>query len=88
MRNCNRPFIPANDYNEINDITILVRWNEWPVRFAHNYTALFRRILGYFRRLVCGISLTFSHIPPCFHANPPDFPRLFEPHENIDQKLN
>ena len=34
---------------------------------------------GYFRRLVFGNSLTFSHIPPCFHAKPPNFPRLFEP---------
>ena len=34
---------------------------------------------GYFRRLVFGNSLTFSPIPPCFHAKPPDFPRLFEP---------
>ena len=25
---------------------IIVRWNEWPVAFAHNYTALFRSILG------------------------------------------
>ena len=33
---------------------------------------------GYFRRLVFGNSLTSSHIPPCFHAKPPDFPRLFE----------
>ena len=23
--------------------------------------------------------LPFCHIPPCYHANPPDFPRLFEP---------
>ena len=38
---------------------------------------------GYFRRLVFGNSLTFSHIPPCFHAKPPDFPRLFEPHVSI-----
>ena len=35
----------------------------------------------YVRRLVFGNSLTFSHIPPCFHAKPPDFPRLFEPRE-------
>ena len=34
---------------------------------------------GYFRRLVFGNSLTFSHKPSCFHANPPDFPRPFEP---------
>ena len=26
---------------------------------------------GYFRRLVFGNSLTFSHMPPCFHANLP-----------------
>ena len=26
--------------------------------------------------------LTFSHIPPYFHAKPPDFPRLFEPRDN------
>ena len=23
--------------------------------------------------------LPISHIPPCFHANPPDFPRLIGP---------
>ena len=34
---------------------------------------------GYFRRLVFGNSLTFSHIPLCFHAKPPNFPRLFDP---------
>ena len=36
---------------------------------------------GYFRRLVFGNSLTFSHIPLCFHAKPPNFPRLFDPRE-------
>ena len=34
---------------------------------------------GYFRRLVFGNSLTFSHIPLCFHAKPPNFPRLLDP---------
>ena len=34
---------------------------------------------GYFRLLVFGNSLTFSHIPPCFHAKPPNFPCLFDP---------
>ena len=29
--------------------------------------------------------LPFSHIPPCFHANPPDFPRLFEPRDLLWQ---
>ena len=37
---------------------------------------------GYFRRLVFGNSLTFSNIPPCFHAKPPDFPRLIGPREH------
>ena len=23
--------------------------------------------------------IPISHIPPCFHAYPPDFPRLFDP---------
>ena len=36
---------------------------------------------GYFRRLVFGNSLTFSHIPLCFHSKPPNFPRLFDPRE-------
>ena len=27
------------------------------------------------------VFLPFSHIPPCFHAKTPDFPRLFEPRE-------
>ena len=86
MRNSSRPFIPANEYNEMK-FTIIVRWNEWPVRFAHNYTASFRSIL----RVLSPFSfwefiLTFSHIPPCFHAKPPDFPRLFEPRE-IDKDI-
>ena len=34
---------------------------------------------GYFRSLVFGNPLTFSHIPLCFHAKPPNFPRLFDP---------
>ena len=34
---------------------------------------------GYLCRLVFGKSLTFSHIPLCFHAKPPNFPRLFDP---------
>ena len=29
------------------------------------------------------VLLPFSHIPPCFHAKTPDFPRLFEPREPI-----
>ena len=28
--------------------------------------------------------LPISHIPPCFHANPPDFPRLIGPRESAD----
>ena len=36
---------------------------------------------GYFRPFVFGNSLTFSHIPLCFHAKPPNFPRLFEPRD-------
>ena len=46
MRNSNLPFIPANDYNEMKFIMI-VRCNEWPVRFAHNYIASFRSILPF-----------------------------------------
>ena len=38
---------------------------------------------GYFRRLFFRNSLTFSHIPPCYHANPPDFPRLLGPREYV-----
>ena len=26
--------------------------------------------------------LPLSHIPPCYHTKPPDFPRLFEPRGN------
>ena len=38
---------------------------------------------GYFRRLIFENSLTFSHIPPCFHDKPPDFPRLIGPRGTI-----
>ena len=56
MRNSNWPFIPANDYNEMK-FTIIVSWNECPVRFAHNYTSSFRsklRVLSpfSFRQLI------------------------------------
>ena len=27
--------------------------------------------------------LPISHIPPCFHANPPDFPRLIKPRDLV-----
>ena len=37
--------------------------------------------VGYFRRVVFRNSLTFSHIVLCFHAKPPNFPRLFDPRE-------
>ena len=43
---------------------------------------------GYFRRLVVGNSLTFSHIPLCFHAKPPDFPRLFDPRDTAATQQN
>ena len=36
---------------------------------------------GYVRSLFFGNSLTFSHIPLCFHAKPPNFPRLFDPRD-------
>ena len=45
MCTSNLPFIPASDYSEFHFI-IIVRWNEWPVGIAHNYTTLFRSILG------------------------------------------
>ena len=41
---------------------------------------------GYFRRLVFGNSFTFSHIPLCFHAKPPNFPRLIGPRVYIFTK--
>ena len=43
MCKSDRPFIPVNDYDEF--ISLIVRWNEWPVGFGHNYTALLRSIL-------------------------------------------
>ena len=72
---------------------IIVRWNEWPVGIAHNYTALFSSILGIlspfslwkhiklssFSYSVVILFLPISYIPPCFHANPPNFPHLIEP---------
>ena len=45
MRKSDRRFIPVNDNSEFH-LIIIVRWNEWPVGIVHNYTALFRSILG------------------------------------------
>ena len=69
MCKSNRPFIPANDYSEF----IIVHWNEWPVGIAHNYTALFRSILGVlsplfssrfptYRLVIMLINLPISHV--------------------------
>ena len=41
---------------------------------THHHSEIY---CGYFRRLVFGNSLTFSHIPLCYHAKPPNFPHLF-----------
>ena len=78
MRKSNRPFLPANDYNEINSLLSFAGMNG---RFdLHIITQPHSEVYcGYFRRLVFGNSLTFSLIPPCFHAKPPDFPRLIGP---------
>ena len=42
---------------------------------------------GYFRRLFYGNSLTFSPLPPCYHANPPDFPRLIGPRDYVSSNI-
>ena len=37
--------------------------------------------LSSFSYSVVIFSLPISHIPPCFHANPPDFPHLIGPRD-------
>ena len=82
MRNSNRPFIPANDYNAMQFTKsfagINVRFDLRIITQRHPHSEVY---CGYIRRLILGNVLTFSHIPPCFHAKPPDFPRLFEPRD-------
>ena len=48
---------------------------DWHI-ITHHHSEVY---CGCFRRLVFGNSLTFSHIPLCFLAKPPNFPRLFDP---------
>ena len=75
MRNSNGPFIPANDYNEINSLLSFAGMNYlFDLHISTHYHSEVH--CGYFRRLVFGNSLTFSYIPLCFHDNPPDFPCL------------
>ena len=52
---------------------------------AHHYSEVY---CGYFRRLVVGNSLTFSHIPLCFHTKPPNVPRLFAPVCTLDHNAS
>ena len=87
MRNSNRPFIPANDYNEINALLSFAGMNG---RFdLHLITQPHSDVYcGYFRRLVFGNSLTFSHITPCFYAKPPDFPRRIGPRELATKSIS
>ena len=78
MRNSKPPFIEANDYKKINSLYSFAGMNgrfDWHIIAQPNSEVY----CGYLRRLVFGNSLAFSHIPPYFHAKPPDFPRLFEP---------
>ena len=89
MRKSNRLFIPVNDYSEFISLWSFAEMNgqlELHI-ITHTYSAVY---LGYFRRLVFGNLLTKRsscidfcppdfHIPPCFPANPPDFPRLIGP---------
>ena len=70
MRKSNWPFIQVNDCNEINSLLSFAGMND-PFDLhiiTHHYSEAY---CGYFRRLVFGNSLTFSHIPPCFHAKLP-----------------
>ena len=78
MRYSKWPFIPANDYYEINSLCSFAGING--LFDLHIITHCDLEVYcGYFRRLVFGNSLTFSHIPHCFHAKPPNFPCLFDP---------
>ena len=77
---------PCHRVLKLNKFTIIVHWNEWPVRFAHITQPHSEVYCRYFHRLVFGNSLTFSHIeilPPCFHAEPPDFLRLIGPRGHV-----
>ena len=90
MRNSNRPFIPVNDYNEIN-----VCWNEWPVRFAKvrsatrvsssdptrvksNYTCIYQFILRFYGK---------SNAALVFMLNIPIGPRVYtETHYTVNSR--
>ena len=61
-----------------------------PYSAVHLYRGYFRRLvfvnsltkhikLSSFSYSVVIFFLPISHIPPCFHANPPNFPRLIGP---------
>ena len=50
-------------------------WFDLHIITHHHSEAYF----GYLRSLVFGNSLTFSRIPLCFHAKPPNFQHLFDP---------
>ena len=58
--------------------------------YSEVYWGYFRRLvfgnsltkhnkLNSFSYSVVICSLPFSHLPPCYHGNPPDFPRLIGP---------
>ena len=80
MRNSNWPFIPANDYNEINSLLSFAGMNY--LFHLHIITHYHSEVhCGYFCHLVFGNSLTFSYIPLCFHDNPPDVPCLIGPRD-------
>ena len=52
-------------------------WNFGRLVFGNTLTK--HNKISSFSYSVVILSLPLSHIPPCYHGNPPDFPRLIGP---------
>ena len=68
-----RPFIPANNYTALfsSILGILSPFSFWKLINETYWTQQFF--------IFCSNFSPPDYIPPCFHANPPDFPHLIKP---------
>ena len=57
-------------------------------RLVFGYSLTKHNKLSSFSYSVVIFFLSLSHLPPCYHAKPPDFPRLFEPRVYPFNKYN
>ena len=93
-RTCNCEFISRISFAGMNGLLELriitqpyseVYWGYFGRLLFGNSLTKYNKISSFsYSVVICFLPL--SHIPPCYHANPPDFPRLFGPRDTSENE--